>query len=127
MADVQSGTTPLSTLLPLSPHRTQPLTVLELGTGCGIVGMTLALTIPNCTVHLSDLPEARDIVERNMTDPSLRLAPGSSLAFTELDWDNELPAWLTHPNSKTDLVLAADCTYNPDSRYAFPPPSRHYF
>jgi predicted nicotinamide N-methyase len=94
--------------------------VLELGTGCGIVGMTLAALIPNSYVTLTDLPEARDIVERNIASTDLR--NGSTLTFQELDWDADLPAWFTlsQEKVKTELVLASDCTYNADSRY-FPP------
>ncbi|KAF2630800.1 hypothetical protein BU25DRAFT_386972 [Macroventuria anomochaeta] len=91
------------------------LGVLELGTGCGIVGMTLASVIPNCDVTLSDLPEAREIVEKNISESVLELRNGSNLSFEELDWDAELPAWLAHPRAGIKLVLAADCTYNPDS------------
>ena len=123
MGDLQSSETELCKVLNLTAHASGSsarLNVLELGTGCGIVGMTLASVVPNCSVHLSDLPEAREIVERNITDSSLRLCDGSKLAFEELDWDHELPAWLALPDSKIDLVLASDCTYNADSRYARP-------
>ena len=96
---------------------TSSLRVLELGTGCGIVGMTLASVVPNCHVTLSDLPEAREIVEKNISECVLTLTNGSNLSFEELDWDDQIPAWLARPESRIDLVLAADCTYNPDSRY----------
>ena len=75
---------------------------------------------------LTDLPEAREIVERNIASADLR--NGSKLAFEELDWDADLPAWLVQAQEevKTGLVLASDCTYNADSRY-FPPPPFHFF
>jgi hypothetical protein len=101
---------------------------LELGTGCGIVGITLASLIPNCSVALTDLPEAREIVEKNISHVLENLAPGATLSFDELDWDADLPARLKHADSKLDIVLAADCTYNPDSRYVdahFPSPAYH--
>ena len=83
--------------------------------------MTLAALLPNSHVVLTDLPEAREIVERNIASTELR--NGSTLAFEELDWDDQLPAWLTRLQAKTrtDLVLASDCTYNADSRYLPPP------
>ena len=84
------------------------------------MGRTLALLLPNSRVVLTDLPEARDIVERNIASADLR--NGSTLTFEELDWDADLPAWLVQAQEKvkTGLVLASDCTYNSDSRY-FPP------
>jgi methylase of polypeptide subunit release factors len=98
---------------PFKPH----FNVLELGTGCGMVGIAIAQIIPNSKVLLTDLPEAREIVERNIN--SVTTAPGASLAFMELDWDADLPHDLQSASDQLDLVLAADCTYNPDSRYVF--------
>jgi methylase of polypeptide subunit release factors len=87
--------------------------ILELGTGCGIVGISIAQILPDTNVLLTDLPEAQEIVERNIKQTSL--VNGSTLRFEELDWSVDLPL---HLQSHVDLVLAADCTYNPDSRYA---------
>ncbi|KAF3038806.1 hypothetical protein E8E12_005118 [Didymella heteroderae] len=95
MADLESKETELCKALNFTAHDSDSgasLKVLELGTGCGIVGMTLASVVPNCNVHLSDLPEAREIIERNIIYYSLQLTNGSKLTFEELDWDNELPA-----------------------------------
>lgn len=75
--------------------------------------MTLAALLPNCRVVLTDLPEAQEIVEQNISTLATDLRNGSSLSFAELDWDAELPASLPG----FDLVLASDCTYNSDSRY----------
>lgn len=89
--------------------------MLELGTGCGIVGITIASVIARANVLLTDLSEAQEIVERNIKRATM--AKGSSLAFRELDWDSELPETLQSSTSQQDLIVAADCTYNPDSRY----------
>lgn len=118
MVDLQSTETALCNALNLpSQDSSSTLGVLELGTGCGIVGMTLASVLSNCEVCLSDLPEARDIVEKNITNCARQLRSGSKLSFLELDWDDELPDWFQREEVKFDLVLAADCTYNSDSRY----------
>jgi hypothetical protein len=93
--------------------------ILELGSGCGVVGLSLAQTVPGARVLLTDLPEAEEIVERNITQA--QLAEGATVAFRELDWDAELPVDLRTPSNKLDLVLAADCTYNSDSRYVVAP------
>jgi predicted nicotinamide N-methyase len=106
-------------LLPSAPI--SHFNVLELGTGCGMVGIAIAQTIPDSNVLLTDLPEAREIVERNINCATE--APGVSLAFMELDWDADLPDDLQSTPNRLGLVVAADCTYNPDSRYDFLPHS----
>ncbi|CAN9418748.1 unnamed protein product [Alternaria alternata] len=109
-------TTPNSDLAKaLLPSVSKPrLNVLELGTGCGMVGIAIAQTISNSKVLLTDLQEAREIVERNMHYAIE--APGASLDFMELDWDADLPDILQSTSEQLDIVVAADCTYNPDSR-----------
>ncbi|KAF2832209.1 hypothetical protein CC86DRAFT_400982 [Ophiobolus disseminans] len=97
----------------LPPQRAARLQVLELGTGCGIVGITVAQIIEGAEVLLTDLPEAQEIVERNISQA--RTAEDSSIDFQELNWDAELPPNLQLPSSRLDLVVAADCTYNSDS------------
>jgi len=42
------------------------LKILELGAGCGIVGITLSSYFPTSQVLLTDLPEATEIIERNL-------------------------------------------------------------
>jgi predicted O-methyltransferase YrrM len=88
------------------------LKVLELGTGCGIVGIAIGQVIRGSRVLLTDLVEAQEIIDRNIG--LANLTNGSILAFQELDWDNNLSVSL---QSSYDLILAADCTYNSDSRY----------
>lgn len=112
MSDLNKANTALSKAL-LPSRRKGTLQVLELGTGCGIVGISLAHTISNANVLLTDLSEAREIVQHNIDQA--HLANGSSIKFQELNWDDDLPTDVTSP---LDLVLAADCTYNPDSRSA---------
>lgn len=87
------------------------LNIIELGSGCGIVGISLAQSIPDCDVLLTDLPEAREIAERNIA--SMNSATGSKAKFLELDWNQPLPPSIQAITF--DLILVADCTYNPDS------------
>lgn len=99
----------------LLPVKRDKLRVLELGTGCGIVGIALAQVFPEVDVLLTDLPEADEIVDRNLKQ--VTTAEGSSLRFEAFDWDDELPVDVQASSGHAlDLVLAADCTYNPDSR-----------
>ncbi|PKY02103.1 UPF0665 family protein c [Aspergillus campestris IBT 28561] len=92
---------------------TNPLHAVELGSGCGIVGISLAQTLPNCNVVLTDLPEVEDIVTQNIS--VAQPAPSSRITFHTLDWDDEnLPEEVTNGGA-IDLVLVSDCTYNADS------------
>ncbi|KAF2034654.1 hypothetical protein EK21DRAFT_97297 [Setomelanomma holmii] len=87
--------------------------VLELGTGCGMVGIVIAKTVPGANVLLTDLAEAEEIVQKNIKQAEL--AKGATATFQELDWDEELPPVLRLKSSVLDLIVAADCTYNSDS------------
>ncbi|PLN82999.1 UPF0665 family protein c [Aspergillus taichungensis] len=96
-----------------SRSATNPLHAVELGSGCGIVGISLAQTLPNCNVVLTDLPEVEDIVTQNISVS--QPAPASRVTFCTLDWDDEdLPEEVTNGGA-IDLVLVSDCTYNADS------------
>lgn len=92
----------------LTTKANERVKVLELGSGCGIVGIGLTQLLSNCEVVLTDLPEAAEIAQRNV-----EVANSSSVRFEVVDWDEALPASVgQHP---FDVVLVADCTYNPDS------------
>ncbi|KAJ5108981.1 hypothetical protein N7456_005656 [Penicillium angulare] len=99
----------LSQLLkPLS--RSKPLQVVELGAGCGIVGIGLATMLDGCKVLLTDLPEVEEIVMRNLDEAHLK--PSSTVDFQTLDWDAPPSNLCSQP---IDLILVSDCTYNADS------------
>lgn len=85
--------------------------MLELGSGCGIVGKALASIRPDCHVILSDLVDAMELIQHNLADT--QLASGSRLSSMILDWGQELPACVTA--EQFDLILVCDCTYNSDS------------
>ena len=87
------------------------LRTLELGTGCGIVGIYLASTVANSRCLLTDLPEAMELLRLNMQ--AARLAPGSVLIGEVLDWDQPLPRAVEV--NGFDLIVISDCTYNCDS------------
>jgi predicted nicotinamide N-methyase len=86
---------------------TEPsLKVLELGAGCGIVGITLS-TLPNTAqLLLTDLPEATEILTQNLS-----FLP-SHISHEVLDWSAPLPAHIAETG--WDLIAISDCTYNPD-------------
>lgn len=97
-------------------HATPPKTlrVLELGSGCGIVGITLAQAVPNCHVLLTDMPEAADIAQRNIAEavPATR-SLHSQVSFEVLDWEKPLPQSVQ--SKLLDIILVSECIYNPDS------------
>lgn len=100
----------LSTQRNLS-QRSKPLQVVELGAGCGIVGIALASLLPHCSVLLTDLPDVKEIVTRNIN--VARPAGKSTIEYRPLDWDEPLPEDLC--SGPIDLILVSDCTYNADS------------
>ena len=90
------------------------LKVLELGAGCGIVGLTLAShrRQESTTIQLTDLPEASSILDRNITR-FRKMRSRSEVTHRVLDWSLEdLPRDIA--SAMWDLILVADCTYNPD-------------
>ncbi|ORY12121.1 putative methyltransferase-domain-containing protein [Clohesyomyces aquaticus] len=140
----QKLSTPLKTAFQ-SPESKKRLQVLELGTGCGVVGLCLAQTIGSADVIASDLPEAKEIFSLNsrqtivaanlprsgspaadMTDGSFypnrreTITKDSTIMFQAIGWDKELPDLLNDWSgcrhcTQLDVIVAADCTYNPDS------------
>ncbi|KAJ5708270.1 hypothetical protein N7488_008071, partial [Penicillium malachiteum] len=90
--------------------RDRPLQVVELGAGCGIVGIALATMLDGCKVLLTDLPEVEEIVTRNLDEAHLQ--PSSTVDYQTLDWDEPPTDLCSQP---IDLILVSDCTYNADS------------
>lgn len=86
--------------------------ILELGSGCGLVGLQVADLCSTCDVLLSDLPEAMDILNHNVEHARFVSSKGR-VATTVLDWEECLPERVV--KQKFDLVIVSDCTYNSDS------------
>ncbi len=84
------------------------LNVIELGSGCGLVGIALASVQPKCHILLTDLPDAMNILDYNISRS--RPASGSKIEHMVLDWADKLPAAITLENY--DLILVSECTYN---------------
>ncbi|TKX26236.1 hypothetical protein C1H76_1589 [Elsinoe australis] len=87
------------------------LNVIELGCGCGIVGIGLAQSIPDSDVLLTDLPEVQELVEKNISTANLAIS--SRVEFAPLDWESKLPKAVASRNF--DIIVAAECIYNSDS------------
>ncbi|KAF2769877.1 hypothetical protein EJ03DRAFT_361762 [Teratosphaeria nubilosa] len=88
------------------------LSAIELGCGCGSVGISLAQSIPDCDVVLTDLPEVTELVEANIE--RMNPAISSKVRFEPLDWlAPSLPCKLA--NRVHDLIIVSECTYNTDT------------
>lgn len=87
------------------------LNVLELGCGCGTVGISLAQAVPDCDVLLTDLPEVEELVHANIA--RMNPAISSKVTFAPLDWEQDLPPRLQ--NRTNDLIIVSECTYNTDT------------
>jgi hypothetical protein len=87
------------------------LNVIELGCGCGTVGIALAQSIPDCDVLLTDLPEVDSLVAANIA--RLNPAINSKVSFHSLDWMAPLPKDVVARNH--DLIIVSECTYNTDT------------
>ena len=89
--------------------RTSPLRVVELGAGCGLVGIAFA-QLAKSDVTLTDLDDASEILRTNI-DAAVPL-PGSTLRAEVLDWEVDSTDRF---NAKYDVIIVSDCIYNPDS------------
>ncbi|WPH01140.1 Hypothetical protein R9X50_00397500 [Acrodontium crateriforme] len=87
------------------------LNIIELGCGCGSVGISIAQMVPDSDVLLTDLPEVTSLVEANIA--RMRPAMASKVTFAPLDWEDALPDKIqSRPN---DLIIVSECTYNTDT------------
>ncbi|MCJ1269890.1 hypothetical protein MMC22_009783 [Lobaria immixta] len=94
-------------------HLDQPetLNVIELGSGCGLVGIALASVRPKCRILLTDLADAMNILDYNVSQS--RPALDSTIAHMVLDWDDELPSSVAQ--ERYGLIVVSECTYNENS------------
>ncbi|KAG5360714.1 UPF0665 family protein [Yarrowia sp. B02] len=82
----------------------QQVRILELGAGCGIVGLAVEKHLGGQgSLILSDLEEARECAEESIA------LNNSQASFMALDWAEE-----DVKLRDLDLIIVADCTYNMD-------------
>ncbi|RXK41722.1 hypothetical protein M231_00957 [Tremella mesenterica] len=83
-------------------------TILELGSGTGLVGIVAGILEPSAKVWVTDQRQLLHLMKENV---HLNLSPlqRTNVHVMELNWGETLPPNL--PLKQTDLVLAADCVY----------------
>jgi ubiquinone/menaquinone biosynthesis C-methylase UbiE len=97
-------------LFPIFSQR--PTRVLELGTGVGILGISISAAYPNAKVVMTDLSDAQPLVDENLSlnvphYPQIK----HNTSFRTLDWEERpFPEWTIL--EKFDLIAMADVTYN---------------
>ncbi|XXH01746.1 hypothetical protein Hte_008107 [Hypoxylon texense] len=131
LADACLAKEDISDVLPI---RKDHFSVLELGSGVGILGITVArileqaaaaqgTSLREATVLLTDLPEAGERARSNISRAAAALrsdqdsAPAVVLRYENLDWDDGRRGQLGPLAAARawDLVVLSDCTYNVDS------------
>lgn len=93
----------------LKSSKVRRLRVLELGAGCGIVGVAFSQLV-KCDMLLTDLEDAQEVLASNIQCAAPQA--GSTLRSAVLDWATSLD---DSSNANYDLILVSDCIYNPDS------------
>ena len=110
MLQPQQSSVVAKVLKTTSSHK---LSVLELGSGCGIVGLEVAQICSQCDMTLTDLPETMEILNYNASRVvGCNPAVGNVITGV-LDWDDANPKIIQ--GHRYDLVIVSDCTYNADS------------
>lgn len=79
--------------------------ILELGTGCGIVGITAAIATNANIVCMTDLVTAVDIVTTNISN-NMRAIKGVNAYFEVYDWSK--PVSKTIASTPWDLIIMSD-------------------
>ena len=118
---------------PPTSEKSSLVRILELGTGCGTVGLGLAKILSEygveCRIELTDLPEAMAILATNIAQAEPELTGTVSVESRVLEWVSAQGAEKNENGTERadndgigmemrglglapDLVLVSDCTYN---------------
>ncbi|KAK9819756.1 hypothetical protein WJX72_002004 [[Myrmecia] bisecta] len=93
------------------PQHWQGKRVLELGCGCGLMGLVFAAL--GAQVMLTDMPQVLALMDANIArNASIIQAAGGSAQACELTWGQTSVSLLACGWDKPDLVVAADVIYH---------------
>ncbi|KAL8703062.1 MAG: hypothetical protein Q9201_003762 [Fulgogasparrea decipioides] len=101
----------IGSLKRLQQPGSEQFNILELGTGCGIVGLVLGSIHSDCRALLTDLDEDALKFGRINAQRSPK-ALNSTRECRPLDWGEPNEFTL---DRQLDFIVASDCTYNVDS------------
>ena len=101
----------------------QSASILELGAGCGTVGLALARVLPRSRVLLTDLAEAVGVMEANVHCLQSPVHGDAHVGCMILDWHDVLQdptrtmgrLRATVLGDQLDMIMVSDCTYNEDT------------
>jgi len=86
---------------------------LELGSGTGYLGITLASRlVPPFTLILTDLPDVLPLLNRNVSNNTH--ANTDHIVVEPLGWGNSVHSECINSKYKIDLVIASDLVYFPE-------------
>jgi len=88
-------------------QRFENSTVIELGAGCGIPGLALAVSSTSTTVYLTDFnPKTVENLQHNVDINNLQ----SSCIATTINWQDPT----TYPTERADFCIGSDLVYQTD-------------
>lgn len=97
-----------------------PVRVLELGSGTGLVGITFSCkykesktALGSCEIYLTDLPEIVPNLQKNVEINNLNSQSGLAVCADVLDWTNPVSFTEKYGDDKFDVILIADPIYSP--------------
>jgi predicted nicotinamide N-methyase len=88
---------------------TPPVSVLELGAGCGLTGIACGVLFPDASITLTDLPSALESLHANVA-ANESIIGTNRVRVRALDWTNRDEERL----GPVDLILAADVVWLTD-------------
>eukprot|EP01119_Soliformovum_irregulare_P020327 TRINITY_DN6557_c0_g1_i2.p1 TRINITY_DN6557_c0_g1~~TRINITY_DN6557_c0_g1_i2.p1 ORF type:complete len:179 (+),score=52.91 TRINITY_DN6557_c0_g1_i2:232-768(+) len=83
----------------------QEKTIVELGAGCGLVGISIAKLFPSSKILITDLGPLVPLIEKNI---KLNGLDSSQVIAQEYFWGNEIP-----DSIQADVIVASDCVWVP--------------
>ena len=109
IASMPSRYAPHATDLALAQHPWRGKTVVELGSGTGLIGFLVAKIGVGCKTWITDQVPMLPLMEENVTlNPDMV----DACHVAELNWGETLPESVP---SKPDVILLADCVYREEA------------